>query len=234
MDHGGMEMDMAPAGIPLAGGAPDRDGLEMDVLHVPLGPVLPYWPAGLVLRCALNGDVVTGAQAEILPGAAAPASPAEPAASARAAHRCDSVARLLAVAGWEDGAAAARRTRDALLLGRAPAQAAVQLCRLQHRVARSWSLRWLLRGLGPVDAAALAEHRLSGDLGGDAYDRLLAMLDLARDDLCGRSTEDADPARVIAALPAFVTGLDLGAARAVVASVDPDTAAAARTEPIRA
>ena len=26
------DMDMAPAGIPLAGGADDRDGLEMDVL----------------------------------------------------------------------------------------------------------------------------------------------------------------------------------------------------------
>src|SRR5699024_11402590 len=49
--HGGM--DMAPEGISLAQGGQDRDGLEMDVLHLPLGPVLPFWPAGLVLtaRC---------------------------------------------------------------------------------------------------------------------------------------------------------------------------------------
>ncbi len=51
-------MEMAPAGISLAGGAEDRDGLEMDVLHLPLGPVLPHWPAGLVVRCVLHGDVV--------------------------------------------------------------------------------------------------------------------------------------------------------------------------------
>ena len=37
MDHGGMSMP-EPGGIPLAGGGPDRDGLEMDVLTVPLGP----------------------------------------------------------------------------------------------------------------------------------------------------------------------------------------------------
>ncbi|GMA41922.1 hypothetical protein [Mobilicoccus caccae] len=49
MDHGDMDhgdMEMAPGGIPLAGGAEDRDGLEMDVLEVPLGPVLPHWPPG--------------------------------------------------------------------------------------------------------------------------------------------------------------------------------------------
>ena len=43
-DHG--DMQMAPSGIPLAEGGQDRDGLEMDVLHVRLGPVLRHWPAG--------------------------------------------------------------------------------------------------------------------------------------------------------------------------------------------
>ena len=61
MDHGGMDhsghgdMDMSPCGIPLAQGGEDRNRLEMDVLNVRLGPVLPHWPAGLVLRCALQG-----------------------------------------------------------------------------------------------------------------------------------------------------------------------------------
>ena len=58
-----MDMDMSPSGIPLAEGGDDRDGLEMDVLHLPLGPVLPHWPAGVVLRCTLQGDVVVAAEA---------------------------------------------------------------------------------------------------------------------------------------------------------------------------
>src|SRR5699024_755889 len=64
--HGGM--DMAPGGIPLAQGGDDRHGLEMDVLHLALGPVLPFWPAGLVLRCSLQGDVVVGAEAAVIDG----------------------------------------------------------------------------------------------------------------------------------------------------------------------
>ena len=73
MDHGGMDhgdMEMSPGGIPLAEGGEDRDGLEMDVLHVRLGPVLPHWPAGLVLRCSLQGDVIAEAQAELVDGPA--------------------------------------------------------------------------------------------------------------------------------------------------------------------
>ncbi|WP_202980379.1 hypothetical protein [Serinicoccus marinus] len=65
-DHGGHDMEMSPDGIPLAEGGEDRDGLEMDVLAVRLGPVLPHWPAGLVLHCSLQGDVLTGARAELL------------------------------------------------------------------------------------------------------------------------------------------------------------------------
>src|SRR5699024_7110981 len=64
--HGGM--DMAPEGISLAQGGQDRDGLEMDVLHLPLGPVLPFWPAGLVLDCSLQGDVVVDAAASVVDG----------------------------------------------------------------------------------------------------------------------------------------------------------------------
>ena len=43
----GMDMGMSgPAGLPLAGGDDsDRDGLEMDVTHLTLGPLLPNWPA---------------------------------------------------------------------------------------------------------------------------------------------------------------------------------------------
>ena len=42
--HGGMEM---PGGLPMAGQGEDRDGLTLDRLHVPLGPLLSDWPTGL-------------------------------------------------------------------------------------------------------------------------------------------------------------------------------------------
>ncbi len=67
MDHGDMDhgdMEMAPGGIALAEGDEDRDGLEMDVLVHPLGPLLDRWPGGLELRTRLHGDVV--AQVEVL------------------------------------------------------------------------------------------------------------------------------------------------------------------------
>ena len=64
MDHGDMDHgSMSPDGIPLAEGADDRDGLEMDEIHLPLGPVLRHWPAGVVLRLTLHGDVVADAEA---------------------------------------------------------------------------------------------------------------------------------------------------------------------------
>ena len=63
MDHGDMDHgSMSPDGIPLAEGAEDRDGLEMDAIHLPLGPVLRHWPAGVVLRLTLHGDVVADAE----------------------------------------------------------------------------------------------------------------------------------------------------------------------------
>src|SRR5699024_5890983 len=115
MDHGGHGgMDMAPAGIPLATGGDDRDGLEMDVLHLPLGPVLPLWPAGLVLRCSLQGDVVVDAEACVVDGAGQAAgweaqTPPVPAS----AVQCDGVMALLELAGAEGAAGRARRARDA-------------------------------------------------------------------------------------------------------------------------
>src|SRR5258708_27816729 len=63
MDMGGMVM---PAGLRMAGRGADRDGLKLDQLHVPLGPVLPDWPAGLVVHVTLQGDVVQLAEAHAL------------------------------------------------------------------------------------------------------------------------------------------------------------------------
>ena len=146
--HGDMEL---PGGLPMADLGEDRDGLVLDRLHVPLGPVLPDWPAGLVVRVALQGDVVQEAAAEVLDaGRAAPSVWPDP-----VARELDALARFLAVAGWAAAAARARALRDGET-GRAEA--------LVRRVRRSRTLRWSVRGLpaGSTDVAALLEERLVG------------------------------------------------------------------------
>lgn len=195
-------MDMSPGGIPLAAGGEDRDGLEMDVLHVRLGPVLPHWPAGLVLRCSLQGDVIVEARAELLdaPGREEHRGPGP-------ARRLDSVASLLALAGWDDAAAEARRVRDtALDTGDAPG-----LARLRRRVRRSWTLRWSLRGLRPLAEVDLHHHGLPSGLAGDAHDRLLRLLD---------DPEDAGTTLSTDHVAHLVSGLDLATARVVLAGLD--------------
>ena len=221
MDHG--DMAMAPGGIPLAGGAEDRDGLEMDVLHVPLGPVLTHWPAGLVLRCSLHGDVVAEAVVERVGGAGAP-GPAD--AALRAARSLDAVAALLSLAGWGAGARSAGQVRDACL-DRSP-DARGRLAGLHRSVARARLLRWMLRGLGPVDQDSVRPAGPESAPAGDVHDRLLALLDRARAELAGDPVPAADPAGLREMLPGLVAGLDVAAVRLVVASLGPDLAADAR------
>lgn len=54
-----------PYGRPMAGRAPDRDGLELDQLPVRVGPFFAPFPPGLVLDVKLQGDVV---QEVVVPG----------------------------------------------------------------------------------------------------------------------------------------------------------------------
>lgn len=231
-NHDDGDAEMAPEGIALAGNGSDRDGLEMDVLNVPLGPVLPHWPAGLVVRCVLQGDVVVEADVEVL-GAAEPSgtSTAIAGPELRAATACDAAARLLDLAGWGDAAASSRRVRDLALDGGVE-QAGRELERLAARVSRSRTLRWLLRDLGALGPDQVREHHLPAEASGDVHDRLLAMLERAQKALHGRSgaTGDATPAAaaLLEALPALVTGLELATVRLVVASHDPDTVGASR------
>lgn len=225
-------MGMSPDGIALAGGDDsDRDGLEMDVLHVPLGPVLPAWPAGLVVRTTLAGDVVTAADVEVLP-AGTPAPPTDlPPALLAAALLADRAARLLTLAGAGGPASDLERWCDRLVRDAPDALGGPdeELERIERRVRRSRVLRWSLRGLAPLDAAALAEHGLPASSGGDVHDRLLAMLADARAALL----VPAAPWPVAAArgaLPALVTGYELATARLVVASLPLDpTAVSPRT-----
>ena len=95
--------DAPPDDLPLAEGDDDRDGLEMDVLVHPLGPLLDHWPGGLELCTRLHGDVVAHVEVR------RPASPTqEPAAVAA----WDAVARVLALVGDDVWAARARAVRD--------------------------------------------------------------------------------------------------------------------------
>ncbi|NEE02040.1 hypothetical protein [Phytoactinopolyspora halotolerans] len=75
-EHGGHDA----AGLPMAGTAPDRDGLELDSLHVRLGPVLPSWPTGLVIEGRMQGDVLTGVHASWIdrPAPRRPGDPGDP------------------------------------------------------------------------------------------------------------------------------------------------------------
>jgi hypothetical protein len=216
-DHG--DPDMAPHGIPLAGAAADRDGLELDVLHLPLGPVLPCWPAGLLLHCTLAGDVVTDIRPEIL-GPAEDAVPDPPSPAAAAVDRLDRAARLLALAGWEAVATDAIHIRDALLDGDDDVAVAARVDRLVDRVRRSRLLRWSLPGAGPIDTGTCRDLGLDDRAAGDVHDRLVALLTDAGSALHGGSPPTPVPLDV---LPRLLPGLELGAVRLLVASLDLDT-----------
>jgi hypothetical protein len=215
-------MDMAPAGIALAQGGQDRDGLEMDVLHLPLGPVLPFWPAGLVLLCSLQGDVVVDAVASVVDGAGQAASSKEPQTPPvpASAVRCDGVMALLALAGADDAAARARQARDALVRGdQGAARDAVE--RLHRRVRRSWLLRWSLRGVLVLDQSDLARHDLPEVCRGDAHDRLSSMVERLRSEVCGAVPVPEETGAVPwEAVPHLVTGLELATVRLAVASLN--------------
>ncbi|MEN3124068.1 hypothetical protein [Janibacter sp. LM] len=226
MDHGGHGghggMDMAPAGIALAQGGQDRDGLEMDVLHLPLGPVLPFWPAGLVLLCSLQGDVVVDAVASVVDGAGQAASSKEPQNPLvpASAVRCDGVMALLALAGADDAAARARRARDALVRGdQGAARDAVE--RLHRTVRRSWLLRWSLRGVLVLDQFDLARHDLPEVCRGDAHDRLSSTVERLRSEVCGAAPVPEETGAVPwETMSHLVTGLELATVRLAVASLN--------------
>ncbi|MFC8273033.1 hypothetical protein ACFUJR_10950 [Streptomyces sp. NPDC057271] len=235
------------AGLPMAERADDRDGLRLDRLHVPLGPALPDWPAGLVLRLELQGDVVQRAEVDLMsvPTADRPAFWSEPwlravsgesvtvgeAARRRCAAHLDSLGRFLGVAGWSDAATRARHARDRTL-GDARGDELRPLVRpLARRLRRSWTLRRLTAGVGELSG------RSSGR---DVHSRLITWLDeiehaldeidggtpLATHPLIGprgRVAPEAPASRALLdALPALLEGTEFACARLIVASLDPD------------
>ena len=145
-DMGGMEM---PAGLAMADRAPDRDGLKLDVLTVPWGPVLSWWPQGLVVTTVLQGDVVQEATVERIgqdavrrDGWAGATADLDEATTA-AVVRLDTLVSLLGVAGWDGARLRCQQARDALLHG----HEGPELARLAHRIGRSRGLARMTHGL---------------------------------------------------------------------------------------
>ncbi|GLF95060.1 hypothetical protein [Streptomyces yaizuensis] len=238
------------AGLPLAERADDRDGLRLDRLHLPLGPALPHWPAGLVLRLELQGDVVQSARVDPVPAPAAsrPAFWNEPwlralagepvtvgeAARRRCAAHLDSLGRFLGVTGWSDAANRARRARDRTLDDARADELRPLVRPVVRRLRTSRTLRWLTAGVGQLPGA--------GPAGGDVHSRLTGWLDGIERALHeidghaplaahphpltgprGRVDTRTPPSRaLLAALPALLEGAEFACARLIVASLDPD------------
>ncbi|UGY93629.1 hypothetical protein [Streptomyces gobiensis] len=246
-----------PGGLPMADRGEDRDGLKLDVLRVPLGPVLPHWPAGLVIDTLLQGDVVQRAHGRVLASAGTGGPPywrsgreAAMGDRRRAACHLDSLGRLLAVAGWASAAHSAGRLRDRLLAGEPQARVRRGFLAWRRRVERSRPLRWATDGLGVLDAGHAARLGVDGPAAraGPPYDatarwrqwlaetdRLLAGEPAPEDGgPRGRPDRGAPPSRgLLAAAVELMPGLDLTAARLLVASFDPDTDELAPGEGVR-
>jgi hypothetical protein len=254
---GDMDMEM-PGGLSMAERGEDRDGLKLDRLHVPLGPVLPDWSAGLVVRLVLQGDVVQHAEAAavgLMEGAGSfwtepwrRAAAGEPvttgvAARRRAAAHLDSLARFLALAGWDDASTTACELRDDALAGRPAPSLGLAVRRLAARVARSRVLAWSTRGAGtlpPDEAAAAGVTGPARRAGGDVtaryrcWCRELSGLTAAFDDGSRLDPAVLEPPRgrldggqapsasLLAVLPRLLAGSEFAVARLIVASLDPD------------
>lgn len=210
-----------PGGLAMAERGDDRDGLTLDQLHVPLGPVLPAWPAGLVLRTTVQGDVLQ----DVRVAGHRRAGPADAfwtapwhradtghavtigeATRRRAGAHLDSLARVLTVVGWPDAACRARRVRDAVLASAPAAQVASAWFKLAGRLRRSRTLRWLTDGLGVLSSEEAAQAGVTGPAlrasraSGDVSARWAIWLDeldelLPHVDDVGRLTDDVEPPR---------------------------------------
>jgi hypothetical protein len=204
--------------LPMADRAEDRDGLKLDVLRVPLGPLLPHWPAGLRLVAELQGDVIRHAEVEVL--GMSPGTRSFWASGDRlVARRLDALARLLGVAGWTAMALRCQAMRDRVLTGAPPDRVVREFEVVAGRVRRSRLLRSMLTDLGPVAGV------------GDAADRLDRWLTETATGLVvdPDASANSHPRRPSSAewldmLPGLVSGAELAAARLIVASVDIDIA----------
>jgi hypothetical protein len=218
MDHGGghegMDHGGEVGGLPMAMTGPDRDGLQLDVLTVCLGPVLPGWPTGLVLRADLQGDVLIGAEVSWLD--ADSLTDAEPVLDPQQLA-LDHLARFLVVAGWPTAARDARRARDGLRSEEPGHGAAAQRLaeQLAGRLRRSRGLAWMAAG---VSRSPRGQETGAGDL---VLDRLRRWCDAAT----GQGASD-EVAPALDDVADMVEGAEIGTSQLIVASLGLHPAAA--------
>lgn len=213
MHHGG-----EVAGLAMAGTAADRDGLELDELKVTLGPVLPGWPTGLVLKASMQGDVLTNVSLSWIDGFV-PDSAVQRSEPGSAVAALDALATFLLVAGWPVLARQARSARSALSSSNAVERERGQraAAAVARRVTRSRFLAWSVRGIGhagpvnsrrlPAGDAATYESRTA-----DVLDRVRALAAAAEGDKSPLSR--VGPERI----ESLLEGAELSAARLTVAS----------------
>ncbi|MFJ8192539.1 hypothetical protein ACIQ8D_22685 [Streptomyces sp. NPDC096094] len=243
--HGGHGMRM-PGGLGMAETVPDRDGLTLDALHVALGPVLPEWPTGLVLDTVLQGDVVQEARGRVLASSRASGTvfwsdAGEPATRRRRTAACylDSMGRLLAVAGWQAAARRARALRDQVLAAEPDGGLRTEFARWRRRVERSALLRWSTDGVGVLSPERATRLGVGGPAAragapGDVSarwrqwlvetDALLSGAPVPEEGPRGGALRGGGPPSqaLLDAVLELLPGLELAAARLVVASFDPD------------
>lgn len=154
-----------PYGRPLAGRAPDPDGLELDQLPLHVGPMFPPFPPGLVLDVQLQGDVIrdvsvgenpfaddqrrapVALDTAVFVEALTAARPVATLEVARARHHLRWAARALRLHGLH--ADALRLLALARSVGPAHRGAVDDLA---HRLRRRRSLRWATGDVGVVAA----------------------------------------------------------------------------------
>ena len=153
----------APYGRPLAGRAPDRDGLELDQVSIRVGPFVPAFPPGLCLDVKLQGDIVQEVALGPNPFAAGSRSfdpfrralrePVRLAEleRARARSHLRALARTLRFHGLHGLA-----DRLLRLAGRLSASTAMELRSLRKLLERTRALAWATDGIGHLDASAPA------------------------------------------------------------------------------
>lgn len=157
-----------PYGRPMAGRAPDRDGLELDRLEVRVGPFFPPFPPGLVLDVKLQGDVLQEVavgenpfrrprrgsrrgrgREDLFRSALRGPVPIAALELARARHHLRWLAHMLRVHGLDAlGLRALRLVRDLT------ARSVPELHRLHRLLERTRALGWATAGVGILEGGA--------------------------------------------------------------------------------
>ncbi|MBA2496920.1 MAG: hypothetical protein H0V33_07480 [Acidimicrobiia bacterium] len=185
-----------PYGLPLAGRAPDPDGLELDQLPLQIGPLFPLLPPGLVLHLGVQGDVLNTVTVGENPYTPSPGDPGlgplevdvfHEAARAPVTVATLELARARHHLRWAAGALRlhglhAKSRQLALLAESLTVDQQAAVARVVGRLVRQWGLRAAMSGVGVVSPADVAGQagpvaRASGSvtdarIGDPAYDGL--------------------------------------------------------------